>query len=162
MLAGCVNAPTPEPKPTASSVPTPLAFPKIMARGTVDATCATLDDALADWTLAPTLSPGPGTPAAAAARVGGIGCVFTDASAHRLLVGAAKVTPDSVSALETFFTRNCAVAASEIGDHAYYEKATGDAELFGDTYRISVVSDAIGSESDAAALVRSVSSTLGA
>lgn len=138
MAAGCAGQ-------TASS-PTRVPLPELASTGELGVECEELRDALAGWELDPTLSPGPGTPSEAASLAGGTGCVLSKGDDH-LLIGIAHPDEASASALQDYFRSNGLVAAEELGDTAYFDPVTGDAEIFTDGRWVTVVSDSFTSPS---------------
>lgn len=139
----------------ATSAPTRVPVPEVASTGELGIGCDDLLDALPDWDLDPTLSPGPGTPAEAAALAGGTGCVLSDGDTH-LLIGIAHPDDASASALQDFFRSNGLTSSEALGDTALFDPVTGDAEIFEGGKWITVVSDSFESPSDAEDVVAAI------
>jgi hypothetical protein len=153
VVAGCAGG--------AGSAPTRVPVPGLVSTGELGVGCDELLDALPGWELDPTLSPGPGTPAEAASGVGGTGCVLSKGEVH-LLIGVAHPDEASVSALQDFFRGNGLVAAGELGESAFFDPVTGDAEVFEDGRWITVVSDSFESPSDVAGVIAAIDGVVSA
>ncbi|WP_143733582.1 hypothetical protein [Microbacterium sp. RU33B] len=139
----------------ADPAPTRMPVPEIASTGELGIECEELLDALPGWELDPTLSPGPGTPSAAAALVGGTGCVLSTGDTH-LLIGLAHPDEASASALQDYFRINGLTSSRDLGSDAYFDPATGDAEIFEDGKWITVVSDSFASPSDAEEVIAAI------
>lgn len=159
-VTGC-TATTVVDDPTTTAA-TRLPFPAVTEQSAITFECGDLDDALDGWTLATNLSPATGTPAAAAASAGGVGCVFVDDSSDRLVVAVASITDDSVTAVQSFLVENGAVETDEFGNVGYFEEATGDAESFEAQRWISIVSSTITTSDEAASLLATVTAAVDA
>ncbi|UFS58171.1 hypothetical protein [Subtercola endophyticus] len=163
LLAGCTATASPQPTspgstPTATA--TRIEFPALHSAGDVTSTCADIDTALPTWAVQPNLTPGPGTAAAAATSIGGVGCVLSDAAGDSLVVGVAKVTPDSISDLKSFLEANGSAPTTDFGTDGYFDKATGDAELIGGPFWVSASSDTFDSSAQANQVLTAILQTL--
>jgi hypothetical protein len=145
----------------ATSAPTRVPVPELASTGELGIECDDLLDALPDWQLDPTLSPGPGTPSEAASLAGGTGCVLSKGDTH-LLIGIAHPDEASASALQDYFRSNGLTSSEALGDTAYFDPITGDAEIFEDGKWITVVSDSFESPSDAEDVIAAIEGVVSA
>lgn len=145
----------------ATSAPTRVPVPVLASTGELGIGCDELLDALPGWELDPTLSPGPGTPAEVASQAGGTGCVLSKGNTH-LLIGIAHPDQVSAAALQDYFRSNGLVSAKELGDTAYFDPVTGDAEIFEDGKWLTVVSDSFDSPSDVEHVIAAIEGVVAA
>ncbi|MBN9193855.1 hypothetical protein [Microbacterium sp.] len=153
MMSGCAAG--------ATSAPTRVPVPDVASTGESAIACVELHDALPGWSVDPTLSPGPGTPSEAAVRAGGTGCVLTKGDTH-LLIGVAHPDETSASALQDYFRSNGLISEKALGDTAYFDPSTGDAEIFDHGRWITVVSDSFASPADAEAVIAAIEGVVSA
>lgn len=153
IASGCAAPATP--------APTRMPVPELASTGEIGIECDELLDALPGWQLDPTLSPGPGTPSEAASRAGGTGCVLSTGATH-LLIGIAHPDEASASAFQDYFRSSGLTSAKELGDTAFFDPITGDAEIFEDGMWVTVVSDSFESPSDVEDVIAAIEGVVAA